>query len=61
MKLTFSKWLRTSNEAKPFRDAFELTDQMPTDYRLKANTFELVRHAAEAQWLCTKFDLDGAA
>lgn len=55
--ITFSKWLRTSNEAKPFRGAFELVDRMPTDFRLKSRVFEAVRQQAEATWAVTKEDL----
>lgn len=58
MNQTFSKWLRTSNEAKAFRDAFELVDQMPLDFRLKAKTFAVVEAEAGAKWEETKYSLE---
>lgn len=55
--ITFRTWLRTSNEAKPFRDAMELNDQMPLDFGLKASCFDLIQRKIEAAWEKTKEDL----
>lgn len=63
MTITFSSWLRRSNEAKPLRDAFSLIDQMPQDFGLKSKTFGVVQSEAERRWSETKSLLvdDGAA
>lgn len=54
----FSTWLRTSNEAKPFRDAFLLTDQMPLAFGLKQAAYAAVEAKCRAAWAQTKKDLD---
>lgn len=55
--ITFRTWLRTSNEAKPFRDAMELNDKMPLDFGLKASCFNAIQSSLEAVWEKTKEDL----
>lgn len=52
--LDFKTWLKGSNEAKPFRDAFELIDQMPMEFKLKSQCFYLVHQTCENQWQKTK-------
>jgi hypothetical protein len=56
--MKFSKWLRSSNEAAPFRQAMELNDQMPNEFGLKARCFDVIQAAAETAWEKTKKDLD---
>lgn len=55
--ITFRTWLRTSNEAKPFRDAMALNDQMPIAFGLKSSCFDLIQWKIEAAWEKTKEDL----
>lgn len=55
--LSFSKWLRTSNEAKVFRDAMALCDQMPISHGIKSGCFQLIQAEIEATWVKTKRDL----
>lgn len=57
--MRFSAWLRHSNEAAPFRIAFDLTDQMPSDFGLKASCHEAIRARAEAAFADTKRQLLG--
>lgn len=55
--IKFSRWLRTSNEAKPHRDAMALIDKMPLDFGLKAACFIEVQRITENTWEKTKDDL----
>lgn len=55
--LTFSKWLKESNEAAPFRIAFALIDQMPVAYSIRSRCFYQIQDAAENTWETTKRDL----
>ena len=55
--MRFADWLRRSNEAKPFRDAFGLVDQIPNDFGLKAACFSQVQAKAETAWEATKAEL----
>lgn len=57
MNLTFSEWLRNSNEAKPFRDAFKLNEEMPLDYKLRLQCFVAIQKECEHQWAETKREL----
>lgn len=57
MNLSFSTWLRTSNEAKPFRDALALNDKMPLDFGMRSKCFEVIQAATEKAWAKTKADL----
>lgn len=56
--MRFRDWIRKSNEAKPFRDAFDLIDQMPMEFSLKHGCFQVAQQAAENAWEETKKDLD---
>lgn len=56
--MKFSQWLRYSNEAKPYRDAFELVDKMPSDNMMKHKCFEVVQNAASKTWEKTKNHLE---
>lgn len=57
MNISFSSWLKTSNEAQPFRDAFRLSDQMPVDFGLRLDCFNLIQQRCEDAWAKTKRDL----
>ncbi len=55
--LTFSKWLRGSNEAAPFRQAFKINDEMPIDFQLRSSCFHAIQMQCEAAWAETKAEL----
>lgn len=55
--ITFSSWLKNSNEAKPFRDAFDLSDKMPNEFSIKLGVFSLIQTKCEDVWQTTKRDL----
>lgn len=57
MRLSFAEWLRNSNEAKPFRDAFELNGKMPLDYKLRVKCFDIIQKQCENAWEETKKEL----
>ena len=56
--MRFSDWLRNSNEAKPFRDAMAINDQMPLDHGLRSACFDQIQRLTENAWAQTKKDLD---
>lgn len=56
--MKFSEWLRNSNEAKVFRDAFDAVDNFPLEHGLKQDVFNVVQAKTEAQWRKTKEELD---
>jgi hypothetical protein len=56
--MTFSTWLRKSNEAAPFRDAFKAADAISTEHGLKGACFDIIYGKATACWRKTKKDLD---
>ena len=55
--ITFSQWLRTSNEAQPFRDAFSINEKMPADFGLKLACFNAIQSSCEDAWEATKSQL----
>jgi len=57
MRISFSQWLRNSNEAKPFRDAFEINENMPLENGIRLKCFEAIQRECENAWDKTKKDL----
>jgi hypothetical protein len=55
--INFSQWLRKSNEAQPFRDAFQASEKMPTDFGIKVECFNLIQRKCEDAWEKTKREL----
>lgn len=57
MNLSFATWLRNSNEAKPFRDAFLASEKMPLDFGLRMACFDAIQRKCEDAWQATKLEL----
>ena len=57
MNLSFAQWLRNSNEAKPFRDAFSANESMPLDFGLRLACFDVIQSKCEDAWQITKREL----
>lgn len=45
---TYADWMRNSNEAGIYREAFDLGDKMPRE--VLAGVFEVIFRASEAAW-----------